>query len=244
MAANNELKKHLEATQLEISQFTLRLQRFFATNLKPIVARIKADSSTTADAAQMLGGLRQALIDAGLEREIIELEKPYARQLDYIKSQYQALDIKDPFADVDINVVQQLIDFDLDRVATNIDALIGDTRSVLMSTVLGGNTDALDAITEDLSDKAIANIETELNTMTQGFSRAVTADVGEQLGFSSWEYIGPDDNITRPFCAEVLGAQNATYSTEEIAAMDNGQGLDVMTFGGGYNCRHQWRPVE
>jgi hypothetical protein len=25
--------------------------------------------------------------------------------------------------------------------------------------------------------------------------------------------------------------------------MDNGQGLDVLTSGGGYNCRHEFRPI-
>jgi len=41
----------------------------------------------------------------------------------------------------------------------------------------------------------------------------------------------------RPFCRERVGK---VYSIEEIRAMDNGQGLAVEYFCGGWNCRHRW----
>jgi len=33
------------------------------------------------------------------------------------------------------------------------------------------------------------------------------------------------------------------YHIDEIEKLDNGQGLDVMTYCGGYNCRHMWLPA-
>jgi len=44
----------------------------------------------------------------------------------------------------------------------------------------------------------------------------------------------------RPFCRERVGK---VYSIEEIRAMDNGQGLAVEYFCGGWNCRHRWVAV-
>lgn len=244
MAANKELANHLQATKIELENFVLRLDKFLAQNIKPIIKKLQAKDATGYDAAQVLGSLRETLINAGLENEIARLESPYARQLNFIRSQFSAAGVKDVYADVDLNVVQKLIDFDLDKVAANIDQFIGDARSTLMTTVLGGNTDELENIFTEIADRYGTNLQNELVTMTQGFSRAVTADVGKSLGFTLWEYIGPEDSITRPFCDKLLQKNPPIYSEDEIARMDNGQGLDVMTYGGGWNCRHQWRPVS
>lgn len=53
-------------------------------------------------------------------------------------------------------------------------------------------------------------------------------------------YLGPDDSKCRPFCAAHVGR---VYKAKDIARMNNGQGLEVRTFAGGYNCRHIWSPI-
>lgn len=65
---------------------------------------------------------------------------------------------------------------------------------------------------------------------------------GQNAGVEEYEYEGPDDLITRPFCRKLLEA-GGKYTLEQIQQMDNGQGLPVLTSGGGWNCRHMWRPV-
>jgi len=44
----------------------------------------------------------------------------------------------------------------------------------------------------------------------------------------------------RPFCK---AHYNKIYTIEQIKALDNGQGLPVITHLGGYNCRHFWQLV-
>ena len=44
----------------------------------------------------------------------------------------------------------------------------------------------------------------------------------------------------RDFCKEHY---NKIYTIEEIQALNNGQGLDVLTYAGGYNCLHWWMPA-
>lgn len=75
------------------------------------------------------------------------------------------------------------------------------------------------------------------------FSRAVNYENSKEVGFKYYEYFGPADSITRPFCDRILGR---IFSEEEIDAMDNGQtGTGtVMVACGGYNCRHHWQAVE
>ena len=50
----------------------------------------------------------------------------------------------------------------------------------------------------------------------------------------------------RPFCVAILNAaQNGkTWTREEIENMNNGQGLNVFYYCGGYNCRGHFQRVE
>ena len=54
-------------------------------------------------------------------------------------------------------------------------------------------------------------------------------------------YIGPVDSKTRPFCQDRVGN---VYTNREIEDMDNGQTGLVFSDGGGFNCRHDWDPVD
>ena len=60
---------------------------------------------------------------------------------------------------------------------------------------------------------------------------------GEPMGYL---YDGPDDAKKRPFCRAVIGR---VYTLEAIRRLDNGQGLPVETYRGGYNCRHRLSPI-
>ena len=58
------------------------------------------------------------------------------------------------------------------------------------------------------------------------------ASAGETMYF---RYAGPPAD--RAFCRTHLGG---VYTRTEINSLDNGQGLDVALYMGGYNCRHRW----
>ena len=81
-------------------------------------------------------------------------------------------------------------------------------------------------------------VRTELMRVIREF----VAAQADRDGVSLFMYVGPLDSKTRPFCARVMLGK-MVYSREEIDSMDNGQTGDVMTDGGGYNCRHSWMPV-
>lgn len=59
-----------------------------------------------------------------------------------------------------------------------------------------------------------------------------------------YRYQGPSsgDPKIRPFCKLKMEQteHGETWTSDEIDAMDNGQGLPVWTSNGGYNCRHNW----
>ena len=51
-------------------------------------------------------------------------------------------------------------------------------------------------------------------------------------------YVGPRDAKNRPFCQAWVGK-----AVTDPSRLDNGQGLPVDDYCGGYNCRHSWAPT-
>ena len=56
----------------------------------------------------------------------------------------------------------------------------------------------------------------------------------------AYVYLGPDDNLTRPFCDSLVERR---LLREQIDQLDNDQIADVWITRGGYNCRHGWFPL-
>ena len=67
-----------------------------------------------------------------------------------------------------------------------------------------------------------------------------SAGPGQADDETVYVYQGPDDGVTRSFCSELIGL---AFTERQIRRLDNGQGLPVMTNGGGWNCRHSWSPM-
>lgn len=72
-------------------------------------------------------------------------------------------------------------------------------------------------------------------------ARAFNENIAHEAGLEQRIYVGPFDNKTRPFCQEFVGAVMTVIEIEEL---DNGQTGDVLTTGGGWNCRHQWIAID
>ena len=81
---------------------------------------------------------------------------------------------------------------------------------------------------------------TEVKTKISQYGRGITAVAAEAAGLNNYLYTGPRDGITRPFCRALI---DLVVSEKQMRRLNNGQGLSVMTSGGGYNCRHSWSPV-
>lgn len=74
-------------------------------------------------------------------------------------------------------------------------------------------------------------------TATGAFEQASKVAEWQSLGFQKFRYTGPP--AERGFCRKHLGK---VYTLEEIKKLDNGQGLPVFLYRGGFNCRHGWEP--
>lgn len=80
-----------------------------------------------------------------------------------------------------------------------------------------------------------ATARTITRTALGGFDRANVVRQVVATGARRLRLVGPPGE--RPWCASRVGL---IYTLDEIRAMNNGQGLSVLLYCGGYNCRHHW----
>jgi len=77
-------------------------------------------------------------------------------------------------------------------------------------------------------------LNTGLGVITESIriNNAVTAGIG----YYKYSGVIPE----REFC---IKHYNKVYTLDQINKLDNGQGLSVLFYRGGYNCRHFWKPI-
>tara|TARA_R100000655_G_scaffold10480_1_gene25128 strand:- start:780 stop:1451 length:672 start_codon:yes stop_codon:yes gene_type:complete len=85
----------------------------------------------------------------------------------------------------------------------------------------------------------IPRIQNVIGTMLGDYRRAVIGAMAVDLPKDTlYEYIGPDDEKTRPVCRTYLSSDPLNVS--EIRSVK----ADGFEHGGGVNCRHYWSPID
>ena len=78
-----------------------------------------------------------------------------------------------------------------------------------------------------------------LNDSFARFARTTTAKLFEDVPGQKFEYVGPNDEVTRDVCVATLEMQGEGMTMAEIEA----EAPVSFADGGGFNCRHEWVPV-
>lgn len=98
------------------------------------------------------------------------------------------------------------------------------------------------------ASEALANVlgslssyaETIVRTSVHAFERETNNEMATAAGIETFIYVGPDDNLTRPFCDEHIGDIKTFDEWASITAP--GSPGPVPVWGAGYNCRHSIVP--
>jgi hypothetical protein len=249
----SKYKKHLQITDLQVQTFRLRLEKTLGKSIGKVVEQLQTGDVTGIEAAALLGSLQSSLDEAGLAGVLDYVKEIYAEQLNYISDRAAALGLE-TFSDVDKDVIRSLVAFDENSIAASVNQGVGDITSTLMRSVITGQTIDSSLYEGPIEDIG-RNLETDLNTSVLTFERTVTVSKAIDSGLELFIYIGPDDDRTRDFCEAVLTGKDADrfgvdwkgvpiYTLEEIKGMDNEQDTDVLTTCGGWNCRHEFAPID
>ena len=197
---------------------------------------------TAREAAKALGGLEAAMGEAGLQTYFDRAKGLFRGEYDAVTDAFQDTTGKaaalSGFAQKNLDT---LIENRLAIAASFVTDYLGDVRAAVLDAVIGGRKVNPRELFAQAEGRTLANLKTELNTALMAYQQVVHFEKAEKAGIELFLYVGPDDEVTRPFCVEHV---DRIFTREQIDAMDNGQNLPVMIYRGGYNCRHHWRPVS
>jgi hypothetical protein len=121
--------------------------------------------------------------------------------------------------------------------------------AVANSVLLGAPRSAgVQAIRSTLSSQLQGHAATYYDTAIVRYDRTTTMRVWTAAEIREYLYRGPNDIKNRPFCHKHVGK---VYTLDQIKAMDQDPDilkssrplLPVLTYGGGWNCRHIWSPI-
>jgi hypothetical protein len=237
----SDVTKSIRETEARVSVLVKEIELFISSYIGRFMAELEEDDEP--DAIARLGELIQGMKSAGLDDKLAQIGRLYGEELKKANETF----IKyggGEMLQINEDTIRALIQFKVEQVENIALTQVGNLRPVIVQQIITGEPFNVQELVDKVSSRTLAHIETELNTAMIAFNRTVAKAQAERLGIEKFLYVGPDDKITRPFCNEVLNDRNPpVYTSDEIANMDNGQGLDVSQYGGGYNCRHEWLPV-
>lgn len=241
MAEKPEIQKlasrQIRASEAEVEALANEVGRI--TNRVITTAARAVDPNDVRESIKVLNDMYSAIEAGGFPQIAERLEKLYGAELARVQELLSTTTGKRvSFGGADVELIETLIQYDFDAITNNVRATVGSARQIITRQIVTGQRPDLNALEDLVDSRTLRNVKTELNTAVSGFNQTMQHKKTEDLGPGRYLYAGPGpDKVIRPFCSEHLGGE---YTREQIAGMDNGQGLDVFIYNGGYNCRHQW----
>lgn len=241
------IRNQIRARDAEIELFVARVEKIIAGATRDLVATVETVEGI--ESLGVLGQFETVLAEAGLRDELKKLRGVYAKELKSIQQTFEAagFNTSDFFGGIDNIAVETLIKSDFDKVSNVISRYGTDVKAQVARSVIAGQSIDLNAIGENVTPKTMRAISAEVNTGMAAFNRTVTVTKAKDLigENPSFLYLGQDDKVTRDFCRGLLHNRTPSiYTLAEINNMSNGQLEPVIAYGGGYNCRHEWRPIS
>ena len=191
--------------------------------------RVAAQVASQVDAAMKTRGLKAiegVLRDRAIESALaalggVDLPVSVTTEIDAILKS-QTKDIADVFGDASSTIRRAIA--------------LGTTTSASLSDLIEGVAEKVGATLT----KAAAAVDASV--MAAGRTAVIRAATEAADGIVNLVYLysGPKDSRNRPYCRLHVGK---ALTESGIAQADNGQGLPVDAFAGGYNCRHVWSPM-
>jgi hypothetical protein len=244
-AAQQRIKKKLAGRGLQVDRFLGELKLLYRGSIKELAGIMERNPDIKAlEKAALVNSLESILINNGFEGIYNQQLGMYRNELSAIREEFTARGTTETVGRLSEEAIFQLADFESQKIAKTLESFQVDVKASLYRSYILGEPVQVDDLFNDFGERTFNNLRAELNTAMSTFARTVTAEAAQDAGFELYLYIGADDSVTRDFCGELLSKDPPIYTAEEIDSMDNGQLPDVMTTGGGYNCRHQWSPVS
>lgn len=228
----------------DIDRVIKNLQKRLTTLLTEYAAGNKSKAIDIEFALETKTQLQRMMQDAGYFRSIDSALSQYGEIIKDVKQTYNMFGAKVTFSEIDRRIISELMNNDVAAFQDIGRQVQRQIYKSLTDSVLGGVdiNDGVTAIGAALANTDLAkHAYTYMNTAYMNFNRRVNNIAAENTGWSEVIYMGPVDDVTRDFCREHV---NKIMTIDEAKALENDQGGNAWTEGGGYNCRHRWIAVD
>jgi len=143
-----------------------------------------------------------------------------------------------------ITAIEILSILDLSTISSGVTRYANELKTSMFRGLLTGasSKSIMEGLTETYGvGKALSSKQQValLNDSFARFARTTTAKLFEDVPEQKFEYVGPDDEVTRDVCQATLEMQGEGMTIAEIEA----EAPVSFADGGGFNCRHEWVPV-
>lgn len=221
----------------ELEKVANQLERLMRDNIAATSA-----GNATIDAALARAQVQALLTESGYYTAVGNLfSNGYQEIIDGLFTDYKKLLPQLQFTDASSKMLQMIKDRDLQIFMDLSETQATNLQRVLLNYSFGvadrqAAFDELNSITGDFTNTSSLAVDTAIS----GFEQITSNMIATDSGIEFFEYVGPDDNITRPFCEEHLGQVKTLAEWHEI---DNGTDLPTDIYCAGYNCRHTLEAV-
>ena len=159
----------------------------------------------------------------------------------YVAAHTQILADMTLFGEITEDTLRALTNFSTSSFADSLGKMGGVIKTEIVKGALGEATEQgiLQAIQQQ-AGLSNAQMKTLVTTGLNDYSASVgKIMIDESPENEKFRYVGAIDDRTRPLCIKIWEA--GAMTKKEIKAKF---GSEVLVERGGYNCRHQWFPVE
>ena len=201
--------------------------------VRDLLTLSKADRFQTID--QFLFALEQLDI-----QELVRIKSANILQ-GYTQAHTIVLQDMDLIADITEETLRSLTNFSTSSFADHLGQMGNIIKKELVKGAIAGSTEKgiFDAIQQQ-AGLSNAQMRTLVTTGLNDYSRSVGKVMIDKLDKNQkYRYVGAIDDRTRDACLQYWSAGDLTKAEIE----SRGWG-DTFVSGGGYNCRHQWIPIE
>ena len=143
-----------------------------------------------------------------------------------------------------VTAIEILSILDLNTISSGVTRYANELKTSMFRGLLTGasSKSIMEGLTETYGvGKALSSKQQValLNDSFARFARTTTAKLFEDVPEQKFEYVGPNDEVTRDVCQATLEMQGKGMTIAEIEA----EAPVSFADGGGFNCRHEWIPV-
>lgn len=233
------LRVGIQRSDKDVEAWARALRIFLQTHSARILRQLQQRSGKISQLSisAALGQLEEAMNDAGLKEVFEEASGIYRDQVTRVLEETKLSTGETPqFSRVFQGQVEQFISLKNQGQTKTILNFVDDIRSIVAEQVLLGITPDFNALADDAADRTVANLKTDFNTEVAAFHRQVTFEALDMIGADFVLYAGNVQENSRPFCRARVGK---VFRYSNVKTWDNGQGLPVIPYLGGYNCRHR-----